>query len=151
MHLEPRLTKHPVTGKRFWMMGHSQWGTAALSQKFHKSNSLSPATITHLQDHFRNVMLLGKWWAGCDPCHRVMEKLWTGPTGSAIHTMELDAAAAVLCCCGERGQDRRSWNEEGLLVLPGRQTSGGSLLKNVHLLTDCTLCSFHQPNADHWS
>lgn len=95
-------------------MGHGQWGMAALSQKFHKSDSLSPAAIRHLQDHFRNALLLGKWWAGCDLCHRVMEKLWTGPAGSAIHTPELDAGAAVgAALLSSEREDRRSWNEEG--------------------------------------
>lgn len=33
------------------------WG---LGQKFHKSNSLSPTAIRHLQDHFLNADTAGK-------------------------------------------------------------------------------------------
>lgn len=105
--------------------GSQSMGAGALSQKFHKSNSLSPATIRHLQDHFRNAALLGKWWAGCNPCHEVMEKLWTGPAGSAVHTAELEAAAEVLHCGG--GEDRTptvgtrkgSWSSREGVTPPG--------------------------------
>lgn len=59
-------------GTRTRARGHSQWCCCAGKTLL---ESLGPASTGHLQGHFRNATLLGKWWAGWDPCHRVMRGL----------------------------------------------------------------------------
>ena len=105
MSLEPALTKHSVLWKRFRNTGHSQWGTSGLSQKFHKSDSWSPATIRHLQDHFLNADAAGKVVGRRGWGSRGHGKTaGRGPT-ELHHTRKLDIMAEILPLLqrGEKG------------------------------------------------
>ena len=96
MRLEPALTKHSELGKQFRTTGHSQWGTSGLGQKFHKSDSWSPATIRHLQDHFLNADAAGKVVGRRGWVSRGHGKTaGRGPT-ELHHTRKLDIMADIL-------------------------------------------------------
>lgn len=90
------------------MTGHSQWEIAELSQKFHKSNSLSPTTIRHLRNHFLNTSTAGKVVGRLQSVSRGHGKtLRRGPIGSFIHATKLNIRAEILSLMLRRGGERK--------------------------------------------